>query len=993
VTLSRIAVRIIPWTSDFIAALALRLTTEAGGDPLALANTTVIFPHNRPARHLKAALAQATALPKPCAMPRMQSLDEFLRQLRQDLSAQPLTRAGTLDRIGLLHRVITGVEGGLQGGFNMTSGPLATLNASAREFFPWGARLASLLEELARHGVTPADLHHLEGEVLPWASALLGQLGGIDAAYKQAMAGRGWTTPGLDALWLASHLDEVEACLEGRRLILAGFYALAGTEETLFRMFSERLDALNLWHSDPALATGGTCDWAVREHKALLRRWNVRAELEVEPEAGKVQHRRLYEGFDLHSQLFALKQELANLPDSEATAIVLPDPGALVPVMHHLPHRDINISMGYPLARSSLAQLVECVLKLHENAEGTGTGARYAWRDLVALVRQPTLRMLQAGEEGQTPLKGAFQAWEKHIRSSGALQSAYSWVPVYDPEACPVSEQDFRTLLGEVQHACLDAFSGLTTLAGLGEALENLCALLKRRGGDIWHTFLIDAECLLRLWQSVVPELTGSILAQETYDQSLLFMILRHLLDGERVSFEPEPLAGMQVLGMLETRLLHFKRLFVLDATEDKLPGVSPPDPLLPDPLRLALGLPGSRTRDNVAAHNFFRLLRGAGEVCVLYQTGTRPGALDGKSVRSRYVEQLLWDEEKRTGELVRPQPMTETSAILRAVSFPVTALLPNRPPVTVSADIRQRLTSHLLTKGITPSAVEDYLACPKLFLFRRVLGLRTMDEVAEDGDRALFGEIVHRVLRAYFEPHLGHVITGADCDADDLVAALEQDMTACAYSLQLPYDTQVALLAAARERLSRFLANMPRTTVIKLEHSLTTEISFRQPGAANDTVLTLTGKIDRVDERLDGHTVLDYKTGSVKAKGGAPWLDTELFTRLSQATPGAPDAEALLAELSESGIDAQLPLYLHLLDRQGGYIPHNAAWVELKSKGEEKPLFGPDVDVIERNQVIRERVPQLLRFLLEHMLAAPELPARFGKRCQWCDYKGPCIG
>jgi Inactivated superfamily I helicase len=233
--------------------------------------------------------------------------------------------------------------------------------------------------------------------------------------------------------------------------------------------------------------------------------------------------------------------------------------------------------------------LVECVLKLHENAEGTGTGARYAWRDLVALVRQPTLRMLQAGEEGQTPLKGAFQAWEKHIRSSGALQSAYSWVPVYDPEACPVSEQDFRTLLGEVQHACLDAFSGLTTLAGLGEALENLCALLKRRGGDIWHTFLIDAECLLRLWQSVVPELTGSILAQETYDQSLLFMILRHLLDGERVSFEPEPLAGMQVLGMLETRLLHFKRLFVLDATEDKLPGVSPPDPLLPDPLRLAL--------------------------------------------------------------------------------------------------------------------------------------------------------------------------------------------------------------------------------------------------------------------------------------------------------------------------------------------------------------------------------------------------------------------
>ena len=72
-----------------------------------------------------------------------------------------------------------------------------------------------------------------------------------------------------------------------------------------------------------------------------------------------------------------------------------------------------------------------------------------SWRDLIALVRQPALRMLQIDE--QTPLKAAFQAWERHIRSSGALQSPDEWVPVYDAEACPVSEEDFRTLLDEVQ--------------------------------------------------------------------------------------------------------------------------------------------------------------------------------------------------------------------------------------------------------------------------------------------------------------------------------------------------------------------------------------------------------------------------------------------------------------------------------------------------------------------------------------------------------------
>ncbi len=991
-------VRIVPWTQDFITALADRLASEAGTAGDGLRGTRILFPHNRPARHLRAALAEHPRMPRPAVLPRMQSLDEFLRQQRQALSEEPLTRAGTLDRIGLLHRIITGKEAGA-GDTGLAAGPLGSLNASAREFFPWGSRLASVLEELARQGVAPGDIQHLEGEVLPWASALLGQLGGIDAAYKRAMESRGWTTPGLDALWLAGHQQELAESLEGERLILAGFYALAGTEETLFRLFAERLGALVLWHTDPALAQGRGGDWAVREHAALLRRWGARAELETALETGQEdapqQRRRLYEGFDLHSQLFALQGELAALPDGDSTAIVLPDPGALVPVMHHLPARDVNISMGYPLARSSLAQLVECILTLHENAEGTGQNARYAWRDLVAFVRQPALRMLQAEE--QTPLKAAFQAWERHIRSSGAMQSPGEWLPVYDPDTCPVSEEAFRLLLAEVRQCCLDNFSGLTTLRGLGQALYALCELLKRRGGDIWHTFLIDAECLLRLWQSVVPELTGSILADETYDQSLLFMILRHLLDAERVSFEPEPLAGTQVLGMLETRLLRFKRLFVIDATEDKLPGVSAPDPLLPDPLRLALGLPGARTRDNVAAHNFFRLLHGAQEVCVLYQSGTRPGALEGKSVRSRYVEQLLWDEEKRTGELVKPRPLHEAGAVLRAVSFPVTPLLPHRPPVAVSPDIRARLLSHLRTKGITPSAVEDYLACPKLFLYRRVLALTTMDQVAEDGDRALFGEIVHRVLRDFFAPRLGTPIIGEDFSADALRDALEHELTTCAFSLQLPYDARVALLAAARERLSRFLANMPATTVVELEREVRMTVTV--PGASaedgeggEELSVELKGTIDRVDLRPGGNMVLDYKTGNVQAKGGAPWLDTELFMRVAATPPGTPEAEDLLRELSESGLDAQLPLYLLLLESQGGFAAHNAAWVELKKSGEEKPLFGDDVDDEERREVIGNRVPALLNFVLRHMLAAPELVARPGRRCDWCDYKGPCV-
>lgn len=980
-------IHIVPWNADFIATLAGHLVANQAD----LARTRLIFPHNRPARHLRAALAAHPGLPKPCLLPRMQSLDDFLRTLRQNLAPVACLRAGKLDRIGVLHGIVR--ELGLEGG------PLAALGGSAREFFPWGARLAGLLEEMAGQGVRPAAIHNLSGEVTPWAEALLGQLDAIGAAYHAGLAARGWTTPGLDSLWLSTRLDEVEKALSGEELVFAGFHALSGTEEPILHRLWEN-GAEIFWHTDPALALGGETAWAAQEHRRWLTRWHARTALTQEAPAAFTQIRRFYEGFDLHSQLSVLERELAALPDTGSTAVVLPDPGALVPVMHHLPAVEANISMGYPLGRSALAQLVETVLTLHENAapqSGPASAAgpgRYAWRDLVALVRHPLLRMLRVGDSDEMPLRSAYVAWERHIRASGAFQSPEEWLLVYDAEDFTAPEQDIRALHAEVINACFTNFKGITTLRQAGQALDALCELLRNRGGDTWHRNLIDAECLLRLWQSVVPELTGSILADEEYDQGLLFLILRHLVDAERVSFEPEPLAGMQVLGMLETRLLSFERLFILDATEDKLPGANPPDPLLPDPLRQALSLPGRRERDSVAAHNFFRLLMGAREVTVLYQAGVRPGALEGKSERSRYVEQMLWELEQRQGVLVKPQPLSVAEAPLKAVSFPVCPILLHRPDVPLTPALRAKLAQRLTDKGITPSGLEVWLTCPKKALYAQVLGLRPMQEVAEDGDRARFGEIVHRVLKDFLTPHLGKPISSEMLDAQALGADFERALAEESFSLQMPYDARVALLAAGRERLTRFVTNLPATTVRTLELAVLTQLTLRgMDGAALD--VTLHGRIDRVDERVDeqmnGHMVLDYKTGGVKTGGADGWLDESLFARMAESAPGTSEASLLFQELADTGLDVQLPLYLHLLGTDKAFRPDNAAWVELKSDGLEKPLFPAKVEADQRAEVIQERAPALVRFVLEHMLATDALPARSGKHCQWCDFQGPC--
>jgi hypothetical protein len=245
----------------------------------------------------------------------------------------------------------------------------------------------------------------------------------------------------------------------------------------------------------------------------------------------------------------------------------------------------------------------------------------------------------------------------------------------------------------------------------------------------------------------------------------------------------------------------------------------------------------------------------------------------------------------------------------------------------------------------------------------------------------------VHRVLREFFAPLQGQALRPELLDEKALLALLETALAGDAEALNLPYDGRVALFAAARERLHRFIQATPATTIVALELPVETRLQ------AAGLDLRLHGQIDRVDYRDAGHVVLDYKTGTVKEGGSNAWLDAGLFDRMAACAPGSSDAAALLTELADSGIDAQLPLYLHLLGASGTWQPDNAAWVALKSDGSERPFFPVEAGPEERLRVIQERVPALLRFLLEHLLATPEFPARSGRHCDWCDDQGPCCG
>ena len=981
-----IPVTIIPWDRDFMTGLAGHLVENF---PQGFQDVMVLFPHRRPKRYLVDRLLADPRLAKPCLLPDMVSIQELFARIGQAVHGRPLRPLGELDRVGLLHRVVRELKPGLRG---LNDG----FPEEVKDFFPWGRRLAGLMEELFQQAVKASDLDHVQDMVMPTAAALLANLKSIQTAYRELMLSENAATPGLMSALAAGHAELVPDILAGKHLLCCGFYALTGCEEALLKPLWRRGLAEIFWHTDPKVADrDGGWHWSCQEHADWLKSWKARAQVLSDVERSPLPAWRkrtdqlslfakaavppprrakitFHQGFDLHSQLLTLARELAQFPDTAGYCVVLPDTSMLMPVLHHLPRRDVNISMGFPMARSPVFQLVELLLKLQDGRTALG----YHWREVIACLRHPLLKLLQL--EGERPLRLLFHAWEEQIRAGEKYLDPSLWEPGQEILGEFADAQAVEALRQKVVEVCFTAFEDLATPRAMAEALLGLARLLMspEHTSGHWERFVIDAQCLARLIETVIPELHGSAISLESFPPGAVRAMTRELLKGQRVPFEADPLSGLQVLGMLETRLLSFERIYVLGATEEVLPGTPRQDPLLPEPLRESLGLPSLTARDLVSAHTFYSLLQGARDIGLFYSSAILPGVLQGKSLPSRFVEQLLWEEEKRQGKLLGPQDQPR-----RLISLAMRGLAPARPAMPNSLTCRNKLETILRYRSLSPTFLDDYLHCPLRFFYKYLTPLEPLTEVAEEGDPPAFGELVHELLQDFFKDHLGQRVNPGDLDGERLCAEFSQRLGQAQFFRQMPADARLMLDLAGQERLRSLLAVMPPSTLLHLEMNLDGSLEFEGRS------YRMRGKVDRVDRRENGLVVLDYKTGSVRQTSPGFWDDDILWAWIANSDRDL----SLLPKLAKSLGSIQLPLYLYLYGQQAGELPANGLFVLLGQGGEEKALFtkSPDPEIIRER--IMEQTPRLVRFLLDLILNAGEFCPQVSRACAWCPFQPAC--
>ncbi len=526
------------------------------------------------------------------------------------------------------------------------------------------------------------------------------------------------------------------------------------------------------------------------------------------------------------------------------TAIVLTDESLLLPLLYALPEGigKVNVTMGYPLRQSLAYSFVERLLELQHHAHRTQSSGNESFYhlDVVGLFSHP---YLSAGIERMT-----LSEIEREIERERLIN-----IPASRLRRCDLLSEISQTTTTWQQRS-LYLTSVMRAVAALpfdvGDDAEMRVEFL---------SFLIDN--IVQLHHSI--EKCGIELEMSTY-----VSLLRRHLQPLRIPFEGEPLEGVQIMGILETRTLDFDNVILLSMNDDNFPGGRTIQPsYIPYSLRAAYEMPTPEHHDGVYAYYFYRLIQRAKSLHMLYCSRA-----DDKSTgeQSRYITQL---EMESPFKIERIEVGVDVNLFSSApIEIPkVGRVAKQLQEFTKEHDIvgRDGVMQREIRR-LSPTALFQYIACPLRFYYKSLAHIRTEDELTEEVDSPMFGNILHDSMQRLYEPFVGlervieqlrsitksHVTQSVDQAIRSMYLMNEGSTGELSGNLTLIQEVIVNYITKGVLRYD--IENPPHKILSVESHSEhIIELDEQQR-------VRLNGICDRVDQMEDGSLrVVDYKTGT----------------------------------------------------------------------------------------------------------------------------------
>ena len=644
---------------------------------------------------------------------------------------------------------------------------------------------------------------------------------------------------------VVEQLEKEASCkLPYEKIVFVGLNALSVAEERFLIQLKKRGIADFYWdyESPKVIDSDNRASYFVRRNLQLFpSQMKLPFEEETIKDEPQMEVIGIPSGIGQAKQVYHLlddwcKGDGMNPEKALRTAVILPDEHLLIPVLNAIPEQiqHINVTMGYPLAGTPVASLMEYILALQKNVRYVDRQPVFYFRDVLPILNHRYISVT-APEMVATLIKNITENNRVYI-SYDDLNRTPLFSVLFKPVTEAVAFSDYLI------HVLQELNRMMTEQA---EEKDDEATL---RIHDLEQEFIFHYFTIVNRMKEVM-KVANVEMRIDTY-----FRLLKRVTDTITIPFQGEPLSGLQIMGVLETRALDFDRLIILSMNEGVFPLRKAANSFIPYNLRRGFGLPTYEHQDSVWAYHFYRLIHRASHVCMLYDT--RNNGLQTGEV-SRFVYQLLYHY----------QVPIQNKLVVYNVSSSKTPEL----QVEKTEEVIDRLAAFLKGGGraISASALNTYLDCPLKFYFSVVEDIKEEEEVNEIIESNVFGSILHKVMEILYKPFCGQLVTA------DLLKLVRKDTKKITFAIESAFADVYLKTKNVRPLSGQnfLIGEMIRKYVGKVleRDNQLTPFYYIESEKKMESLIKLTdqrevqlkGYIDRIDEVNGIIRILDYKSGS----------------------------------------------------------------------------------------------------------------------------------
>lgn len=696
-----------------------------------------------------------------------------------------------------------------------------------------------------------------------------------------------------------------------KKIIFAGFNALTTSEEKIIKYFYENDTSIILWDTDNYYLED-----KIQEAGNFIR--NYQNNWLKEPFLWKENN---FKNNNKNINIIGVPQNIlqakvcgqiieefsVNTSTLNNTAIVFADESILVPVLNSMPGttKKYNVTMGYPLQNTPIYDLIDSIFTLHENASDLSQteindkifpeyDEKFYFRDVLKILLHPYLRqIIDNTKDGffsaQLFLNGNRTFYNSSdiykLFSSAGFKNIEFLLPFFDPWS------------GKSLHA-------LESLICVIDNLKSVSTFHKEYNSHSDSNINIETEYLFA-FAKLLKRLRSLIYKQSNLSIKTLHKIYSQLALTITLPFFGEPLSGIQLMGMLESRNLDFENIILLSANEDKLPAGKISHSFIPFDIRKEFKLPTYQDHNAIFAYHFYRLIQRASNVFLIYNS--QANELGGGE-KSRFITQLQNELLKVNPHCIIKEELLSLQLKKDDTNFSI--------QIPKTNEIINLLNSKF-NKGLSATSLLSYILCPLQFYFKEIALLGEPEEVEETINAATMGKIAHLTIETMFEPFIGKPLTSniiKQLIPESEKTILNKFKNKFKYS-EIPRGKNLLIIKVINSFISKYLhyeleqislaeKKLIPMSIQFLEKNISIQLPVPTETNNKATIVNLKGFIDRVDKIGNYYRIIDYKTGTVK--------QTELKVT---------EWDQLITD-SKYGKAFQLMIYLYLFNKQFPTLP-----------------------------------------------------------------------